>query len=290
MSSDDSTSSSVPSAANTIDDDSTTGVEEFPMQEDIVDKSMEPDAEEKALKLKDEGNQQLVQGHFLQAIGFYSEALEYAPTNAIILSNRAHVYIKVENYGLAISDATTALASDPTYAKAYYRRGSAHFALTHYKEARKDFRKVCQMKPKDKDARAKLQACEKAIKEEAFKRAIMSEKTVPLSETYDPSSIYLVPDNYDGPHPLPEGLTDSMEMEAKMFEPGNLPRAFVVVRYDILGVTLANMSIHPKSDHFDFYRFVVLILQLGCYGPFQKPKAHSQALCCSLATLLQEVF
>ena len=162
------------------------------------------------------------------AIGFYSEALEHSPTNAIILSNRAQAYIKVENYGLAMSDATAALESDPSYAKAYYRRGSAQFALGHYKDARKDFRKVCTMKPKDKDARKKFNACEKVIKAEAFSKAIMSEKTAPLSETYDPNKIKLE-GSYDGPHPIAEGPTEDMEAEAAMFEPGNLSREFVVV-------------------------------------------------------------
>ena len=106
--------------------------------------------EAKALELKDHGNAQLKIGHFLEAINFYSEALEYSPTNAVILSNRAQAYIKVENYGLAMADADAALEADPTYAKAYYRRGSAQFALGHLKDAKKDFRKVCQLNPKSK--------------------------------------------------------------------------------------------------------------------------------------------
>ena len=193
---------------------------------------METDTSEnkqKSLQLKDEGNKQLVAGHFLEAIGLYSQALELAPTNAIILSNRAQAYIKVENYGLAIADATAAMESDPTYAKSYYRRGSAHFALTHYKDARKDFRQVCKLHPKDRDARAKLQACEKAVKEAAFAKAIMSEMTEPLSASYDPNSISLLPDSYDGPNPVPDGPTSDLDLERSLFEPGSLPRDFVLV-------------------------------------------------------------
>lgn len=230
MTSDESSNaSSVPSASHTSVGDSTASGESGPPVDEIVDKSLEPGAEESALKLKDEGNQQLIKGHFLEAIGLYSDALEYDPTNAIILSNRAQAYIKVENYGLAMNDATAALDSDPKYAKAYYRRGSAQYALTHYKDARKDFKKVCQLKPKDRDARAKFQACEKAVKEEAFRKAIMSEKTAPLSETYDPNAISLNPSSYDGPNPLPTGPTDELDLEATMFEPGNLPKEFVLV-------------------------------------------------------------
>jgi serine/threonine-protein phosphatase 5 len=199
---------------------------------EVVDRSKEDleQNEAEALKLKDKGNEQLLKGHFLEAIGFYSDALEFCPTNSVILSNRAQAYIKVENYGLAMTDATAAIESDPKYAKAYYRRGSAQFALDHLKDARKDFRKVCQLQPKSKDARAKLQACEKRIREEAFLKAIESEKTAPLSETYDPNEIILNPSSYDGPNPMVDvGPSDDMELEASFFEPGKLPKDFVVV-------------------------------------------------------------
>jgi tetratricopeptide (TPR) repeat protein len=196
---------------------------------DDQDDTTANEAEATALKLKDQGNEQLKIGHFLQAIGFYSDALEHSPTNHIILSNRAQAYIKVESYGLAMSDATSALKSDPNYAKAYYRRGSAQFALGHLKDARKDFRKVCQLNPKSKDARAKLKACEKSIRQDLFLKAIESEKTAPLSATYDPNSIVISPDSYDGPNPIVSGPTDDMELETSQFEPGKLPREFVLV-------------------------------------------------------------
>ena len=67
--------------------------------------------EAKALELKDEGNKALMAGKTLDAIRLYSEGLEFAPTNAVLLSNRAMAYIKVENYGVAIQDATNAITA-----------------------------------------------------------------------------------------------------------------------------------------------------------------------------------
>lgn len=187
-------------------------------------------AEEEALKLKNDGNKELVAGHFLQAIRLYSDALQLTPTNAIMLSNRAQAFLKVENYGLAQADATAAIESDPTYAKAYYRRASAHYALNKYKLARKDFKQVCKLKPKDRDARAKLAECEKEVRQAAFASAIVSEQTAPLSTTYIPDNIPLDTSQYPGPHPGPDGLSTDMEYEASLFEPGKLPRAFCMVR------------------------------------------------------------
>jgi tetratricopeptide (TPR) repeat protein len=202
-----------------------------PMEMEEVDGSSDPAANEaQSLKLKEDGNVQLLEGHYLEAIGLYSDALEYSPTNVVVLSNRAQAYIKVENYGLAMADATVAITVDPNYAKAYYRRGSAQYALGHLKDARKDFRKVCQLQPKSKDARAKLQACEKAIREEAFRKAIESEMSSPLSESYDPNALVLNASSYDGPHPLiSDGPTEDMDLEASLFDPGKLPREFVEV-------------------------------------------------------------
>jgi len=230
-------SDTTPSAATATDsslssggdggDDDLHAAEGIPVEE-IVDRSGEPDAAEKAASLKEQGNAELAKGHFLQAIQFYTDGLEYAPNSAVLLSNRALAYIKVENYGLAKVDADHAIEADPTYAKGYYRRASANFALNHYKAARKDFRAVCKIKPKDRDARAKLNLCEKAIREEAFSKAIEAEQTAPLSSTYDPD-VLDVPATYDGPHPSPDGnhLADA-ELERSYFQPGNLPRDFVM--------------------------------------------------------------
>lgn len=238
--------SSVPSATWTQDSTENTSMEaavvsveeneetsdDAPPVEQVIDRSGEPDAVEKATSLKDAGNKELSAGHMLQAIRLYSEGLEYQPNNAILLSNRALAYIKVENYGLAQQDADRAIEADPNYAKAYYRRASANFALNHFKAARKDFRMVVKLAPKDRDARAKLNECEKAVREEAFSKAIEAEQTAPLSATYDPSLLE-VPDTYTGPYPSGTVLTD-MDAEAALFEPGKLPRDFVLAAVQTL--------------------------------------------------------
>jgi serine/threonine-protein phosphatase 5 len=208
--------------------DSSTESTDESNHEETIDRSGEPDAEEKANEFKDRGNQEQELGHYLQAIQLYTEGLMYRPNHAILLSNRAMAYIKIENYGLALLDADTAIESDPSYAKAYYRRASANFALHHFKLARKDFRTVCKLTPKSKDARLKLAQVEKEIKEEAFAKAIEADQTSPLSLTYDPNTIEIVA-SYDGPHPASDGslLTD-MESESALFQPGSLPRDFVM--------------------------------------------------------------
>jgi len=115
-----------------------------------------------------------------------------------VLSNRAFCHIKLENFGSAIDDATRAIELDPTYTKAYYRRGCARTNLAKWKEAKADFSKVCKAAPNDKDARAKLQTCDKEIKAAAFAKAIATEESKPISERVDVAEIPLE-SSYDGP-------------------------------------------------------------------------------------------
>ena len=128
-----------------------------------------------ASALKDQGNAALAASHFAEAADLYTQAIEIHE-HPVFFSNRgeqehlvydimslvlthsppppfavsAMAYIRMEQYGLAIVDADSSIKMDPEYVKAYYRRGSAQFALGKNKQAKKDFKKVCQMKPKDK--------------------------------------------------------------------------------------------------------------------------------------------
>lgn len=229
-------SSTVGNSTSGIDDNNGAGVAAEPSaatKGETTPNGKDPD--ELATALKDAGNAALEKGHYVEAIQLYSEGLEYNPRHAVLLSNRALSYIKIENYGLALQDADAAIAADASYAKGYYRRASANYALNHFKLARKDFRQVCQLKPKDRDARSKLNECEKAVREEAFSKAIEAEQTQPLSATYKPDLIEIT-NVYSGPKPTTTegggaggGASDAaMAEEAALFRPGALPREFVL--------------------------------------------------------------
>jgi serine/threonine-protein phosphatase 5 len=172
----------------------------------------------KAEALKDEGNEFLKRFKYAAAAEKYTEAIELNPT-AIFYSNRAQALIKLESYGLAIQDANEALKLDPKYIKAYYRRGSANYALRKLKAALKDFKTVVTLIPKDPDAQAKFKACDKAVKEDAFMRAIESEQEVDVP--VDTNSI-VVDTSYTGPrleadsttgavHITPEFVAETMD-------------------------------------------------------------------------------
>ena len=47
----------------------------------------------------------------------YSKAIDLNPTSAVYFANRAFAHIKLENYGAAVADATSAINLDPKYIK-----------------------------------------------------------------------------------------------------------------------------------------------------------------------------
>jgi serine/threonine-protein phosphatase 5 len=63
-------------------------------------------------------------------------------------------------------DADSAIKISPTFAKAYYRRAAAYCALNRWKNAVEDFRKTCQLIPKDLDAKQKY---EWSVKEKKYR-------------------------------------------------------------------------------------------------------------------------
>jgi len=153
--------------------------------------------------LKNEANKQFEAKKYKEAVETYSKAIDIAPT-AILYSNRAFAHIKIENFGSAILDAQKAVDLDPKYVKGYYRLGAAKLALGKYKEALGYFRQVVKIVPNDKDARMKLDECEKTVKRMAFEKAIEAEHIDPF-KNLDLESIVIEP-SYDGPH-MPTPIT-----------------------------------------------------------------------------------
>lgn len=153
---------------------------------------------EAAEKFKGQGNELFKACKFVGAINAYTKAVENDPNCAIYFSNRAFCHIKMENFGLAIIDAKTAIKTDKRYVKGYYRLGAAYLGLGKYKDGLKAFQQVLKLYPSDKDAKKKARACEGQLRAAAFLKAIASEATKPPSETVNWKDVH-VEDSYEGP-------------------------------------------------------------------------------------------
>jgi len=162
------------------------------------------DTQNEADELKNQANKLFEARKYPDAVETYTKAIDLSP-NAILYSNRAFAHIKMENFGSAIIDAQKAIELDPKYVKGYYRLGAANLALGKYKEAVSFFRQVVRIVPNDKDARLKLDECEKTVKRMAFEKAIQAEH-VSAFKALDVESI-AIESSYEGLHmPTPISL------------------------------------------------------------------------------------
>ena len=64
-------------------------------------------------------------------------------------------------YGAAEADCDQALALDPSYIKAYLRRGAARFQLGRVQEAEADYREVLRLEPGNRQAQEELKNIKK---------------------------------------------------------------------------------------------------------------------------------
>ncbi|KAF3444950.1 hypothetical protein FNV43_RR14643 [Rhamnella rubrinervis] len=154
---------------------------------------------------------------YSQAIDLYTKAIELKGQNAVYWANRAFAHIKLEEYGSAIQDASTAIEVDQKYSKGYYRRGAANLAMGKFKEALKDFQQLKKICPNDPDAAKKLKECEKAVMKLKFEEAIAvpESKRRPVAESIDFRSIDVEPE-YSGARI--EGEVVTLDFVKKMME------------------------------------------------------------------------
>ncbi|KAF9049945.1 Metallo-dependent phosphatase-like protein [Panaeolus papilionaceus] len=136
----------------------------------LADISNEDKAE--AARLKALANKAFSSHDFPGAAKLYSEAIEKNPCESTLWCNRAYARMKLEEYGYALTDATQAIALDPKYAKAYYRRATCQMQILKPQAAVADFKKVLALEPGNDTVRAQLVSTQKLIRKIEFEKAI----------------------------------------------------------------------------------------------------------------------
>ncbi|XP_075407945.1 RNA polymerase II-associated protein 3 [Tenrec ecaudatus] len=118
---------------------------------------------QKALALKEKGNQFFKQGKYDEAIECYTKGMTADPYNPVLPTNRASAYFRLKKFAVAESDCNLAIALNRSYTKAYARRGAARFALQKLEEAKKDFEKVLELEPNNFEASNELRKINQAL-------------------------------------------------------------------------------------------------------------------------------
>ena len=138
-------------------------------------------SEDPIAELKRAGNASLKEGKLDEAVASYTSALSRDPDRqhaeaSVLLANRALAHLKLENPVEAKVDCTAALALQPRYGKAYYRRAQAHEAIGALSDAFADVRELMSLEPKNKEAATLAGKLKRAME----KRAASSDLSTPI--------------------------------------------------------------------------------------------------------------
>eukprot|EP00944_MAST-04C_sp_MAST-4C-sp1_P003368 g3368.t1 len=215
-----------------------------------------------ANEFKDAGNALFKANNWAEAIEQYSKGIEVFPT-AVLYSNRAFCFLKIESFGLAIADAKEAIKLDTNYIKGHYRLASAKLALGKLKAAQKIFKQVCKLKPRDRDARKKLKYCDTELRKIAFEKAIESEGEKKFSETVNLEDI-TVSDTYDGPRFDDDKISPEFVEELKKYlrDQKKLHRKYVIKillqcleffkrQKSLINIEFGEGTVNSEAPHFN---------------------------------------
>ncbi|CAB3365540.1 Hypothetical predicted protein [Cloeon dipterum] len=123
-----------------------------PLQDSISEAERQKRLEEANYE-KENGNTNVKNKKWKEAIECYSRAISRDDKNPIFFANRALCYLKIERYEEASKDCTAALELDPNYVKAYLRRGSSYISLNEPEHAITDLSMAVKLEPANKEAR-----------------------------------------------------------------------------------------------------------------------------------------
>ncbi|EER19343.1 Small glutamine-rich tetratricopeptide repeat-containing protein A, putative [Perkinsus marinus ATCC 50983] len=143
------------------------GRDQLPVMDAGESTSTKPSAEKDiAESQKDLGNDAFKECDFMQAVVFYTNALDHDSTMAVALSNRAQCWLKLGDFEKAESDALKAAqlegATDRIKAKSWFRAGMA-------RHGRGDFSGACECLSKAQEIDRKNPQIDHAFKMAEFK-------------------------------------------------------------------------------------------------------------------------
>eukprot|EP00928_Gymnodinium_smaydae_P036974 TRINITY_DN25742_c0_g9_i1.p1 TRINITY_DN25742_c0_g9~~TRINITY_DN25742_c0_g9_i1.p1 ORF type:complete len:531 (-),score=106.35 TRINITY_DN25742_c0_g9_i1:50-1642(-) len=99
------------------------------------------------MSAKEKGNVAFKAGDFHSAKEFYTAALLENPQDAVVWGNRSAAHLSLGCPHWAAADAIRAVTIDSTYAKGFFRVGSALTAMSGYKQAVKNFESCLALGP-----------------------------------------------------------------------------------------------------------------------------------------------
>lgn len=117
-------------------------------------------------KERKEGNDLFLAGKFPESIAKYTEAIKRNPNDAAPYSNRAAAYMKLGEFPMAMKDCDRCLEIDPSFVKAYIRKGNIHFFMKEYHKCLTVYEKGLKLAPNNKELRQGMLKTQMKIQEQ----------------------------------------------------------------------------------------------------------------------------
>ena len=113
----------------------------------------------KAEEEREMGNALFKEGKFPDAIKRYTESIRRRPDDPRVWSNRAACYTKLTALPEALKDAEKAIEIDPTFVKAYTRKGHAQFFMKEYEKAMATYQQGLDRDPDNEELKSAMHRC-----------------------------------------------------------------------------------------------------------------------------------
>lgn len=109
-----------------------------------------------AEEAKAKGNAAFSAGNYTEAIQHFTEAINFAPTNHVLYSNRSAAYASLSKFSDALVDAKKTVELKPDWSKGYSRLGAAHLGLHQRDEAIAAYKKGLEIDPNNEALKSGL--------------------------------------------------------------------------------------------------------------------------------------